>query len=350
MGSSYKVCQNGKTIFKKHYGVTDLNEKTPVSDKTIFRLASMTKPVTAVAILILIDRGLISLSEPVKKHIPGFENIHIVTENGEDMGETKTDVTVMHLLTHTSGFGSIKPTKMTTEDKKTVKNTVNCFIKAGLDFEPFTKKSYSPFAAFDVLVALTEKITGEDFEEFLKNEIFIPCDMKDTTFIPSEKQWERIITMHAKSEDGKSCKGQTTNGCVFEDFPANHKLGGAGLVSTLEDYSNFAEMLLNNGKTAKTRIVSEKTSRLLSTPYIPPCDIITPKEQWGLGVRVVTSEDFGTLSKGSFGWSGAYGSHFWVDPENNITAVFMKNSKFDGGSSNQSARRFESAVYDSLIN
>ena len=332
---------------KKHFGVSDFDKKTSVDDNTIFRLASMTKPITAVAILLLIDRGEISLETPVKTILPQFEDIHIISEQGVDLGVTKTDVTIMHLLTHTSGFGSTKPHNMTAEDKKTIKNTIDYFVKAGLDFEPFTKQAYSGYAAFDVLAAVVEKITGQDYEEFLQSEIFAPCNMNNTTFIPTESQQRRIITMHNKIQE-KNCIGATVDGCVFENFPYRHKLAGAGLVSTLTDYSNFAQMLLNKGKISKKQIISEDTFNLLCVPYVP-YEIMPGNERWGLGVRVVTSENHKYLPIGSYGWSGAYGTHFWCDYENNISAVYMKNSKVDGGAYNKSACRFEKAVYDAMI-
>ncbi|MBQ8525918.1 MAG: beta-lactamase family protein [Clostridia bacterium] len=346
-GSAYIVCQGGEVVYKKHFGVTELSSKTPVSDDTIFRLASMTKPVTAMAMLILIDRGLISLSDPVKKYLPQFDKIHVVPEAGTDLGETKTDVTVMHLLTHTSGLGSGKPVNMTAKDRETVQDTVNYFVNAGLDFEPFTKQAYSGTAAFDALTAIAEKVTGEDYEEFLQREIFKPCNMKNTTFIPSESQWKRFISMHNKV-DGKSCEVKTAANCVFEEYPGSHKLGGAGLASTLTDYSHFAQMLLNKGKTENAQIVSEEIFSLLPIPYVPK-DIMPGTCRWGLAVRVITDEAYGNLPVGSYGWSGAYGSHFWIDTKNEITAVFMKNSKFDGGAGNKSACRFEKAVHDALV-
>ena len=160
----------------------------------------MTKPITAVAILILVDRGLISLDEPVSKYIPEFEDIHIITPDGTDLGKTKTPVTILHCLTHTSGFGSEKIIAMSEDDRETISNTVKCYINAGLDFEPFTKQAYSAFAAFDVLAAIVEYVTKQDYETFLKNEIFVPCNMLNTTFSPTEKQWKQLMMMHNKVE------------------------------------------------------------------------------------------------------------------------------------------------------
>ena len=345
-GSSYFVYQNGEVVLKKHFGHISIDGKDPVDDTTIYRLASMTKPITAVAILILVDRGLISLDEPVSKYIPEFEDIHIITSDGADLGKTKTPVTILHCLTHTSGIGGVKVIDVDDKAKETIADTINYYINAGLDFEPFTKQAYSGYAAFDVLAAVVEKVTGQYYDDFIKKEIFIPCNMSDTTFSPSEEQWNRFMTMHNKVNE-RNDVGITYPGCVFEKFPCKHNLAGAGLVSTLKDYSNFAKMLLNKGKIDNYKILSEQTFRKLSTPYVPK-DIMPGYESWGLGVRVITDKKYPNLTVGSFGWSGAYGSHFWIDPENNIVAVFMKNSRFDGGAGNCSARRFKEAVFNSL--
>ena len=236
---------------------------------------------------------------------------------------------------------------MSEKDRLSISDTIKCFINTGLDFKPFTKQAYSAFAAFDVLAAIIEKVAKQDYEVFLKEQIFIPCNMTDTTFLPSEKQWGRLIMMHNKV-DGKNDEGVTYPGCVFEKFPCEHKLAGAGMVSTLNDYSKFAQMLLNKGEINHRRVLSEDTFDKLSTPYVPK-DIMPGSETWGLGVRVITDEAYKYLHVGSYGWSGAYGSHFWIDPENDICAVYMKNSRFDGGAGNYSARRFEKAVFDALI-
>ena len=345
-GSSYYVYQNGDTVLKRHFGYADAEGIIPIDDNTIFRMASMTKPVTAVAMLILIERGLISLSDPVHKFLPEFKNIHVISKDGVDLGITQTDVNIMHLLTHTSGLGTDKVVTLTDDDRKTIQNTLNCYIKAGLDFEPFSMQRYSPYAAFDALEAIAEEVTKQDFESFLQENIFIPCNMKDTTFCPTEEQWDRLAVMHNKN-DGKSIIGSINRGCVFGQFPYKHKLAGAGLISTLNDYSSFGRMLLNGGIINNKQIIAYDTFKMMTKAYVPK-NIMPGNENWGLGVRVITDETYDVLPVGTFGWSGAYGTHFWIDPSNNICAIFMKNSQFDGGSGNKSACRFEEAVHNSF--
>lgn len=351
-GSAYCVIQEDNVIYKNCFGTTSADNAEAVTENTIFRLASMTKPITAIATLILVERGQLSLSDKVSDYLPEYKGVHItqISDTNEkiDLGKAQNDITICHLLTHTSGIGSdaAKLQEMTDEDKKSIDNSIEFHAKAGLDFEPGTKQQYSGTGAFDVLVKIIEKITKTDYLHFLQQEIFEPCEMVNTTFIPTHEQWKQIIAMHNKV-DGKSSVAKMKENCVFGDYPCTHYLGGAGLVSTLDDYSKFAKMLLNNGKTSKKQILSEETFRLLHTPFVSE-KIMPSNQSWGLGVRVIVKEAYKTLPVGAFGWSGAYGSHFWIDPTNKVAAVFMKNSRFDGGAANESARNFEKAVNDSF--
>ncbi len=352
-GSAYCVIQQDRVVYKNCFGYLSDETNAPVTEHTLFRLASMTKPITAMAVLILMDRGQLKLSDPVSNYLPAFGEVRIVKCPNPltciDLGKPKKDVTIEHLLTHTSGFGSeeTKVVGMTVKDKSTIDNSIQYFLREGLDFEPGTKQQYSGTGAFDVLVKIIEQITLLDYQDFLQKEIFEPCGMYDTTFVPHIEQWQRMIAMH-KKVNGKSAVRKMKNHCIFGDYPCTHYLGGAGLVSTLADYGNFAKMLLNKGKTQTTALVSEETFQLLCTPKVSK-EIMPGPERWGLGVRVIVDASYQTLPVGSFGWSGAYGSHFWIDPENEIAAVFMKNSIFDGGAGNESARNFEKAVNNSFV-
>ena len=349
-GTAYAVYQDGEELFKGCFGVTSPDGED-VREDTIFRLASMTKPITAVAALILIERGLISLDDPVTKYIPEFEGIHIteVNEKNEliDKGEAKNIIYIRNLLSHTSGIGTlVLDGFMTDEDRRTIENMISFYARTGIGFEPMSQQQYSGVGAFDVMTAIIERVTGEDYLTFLKREIFMPCNMSDTTFMPDESRRKRMITMHNKV-DGKNAVGETFEGCVFQNFPMTHFLGGAGLVSTLNDYIKFALMLQNKGVSEGGRIVSEDTFALLTQINVTD-EIMPGNEKWGLGVRVITDSSYPSLDVGTYGWSGAYGTHFWIDPENKVTAVFMKNSRFDGGAANKSAVRFEEAVYASF--
>ncbi len=352
-GSAYCVIEGQDVVYNKCFGTTSVDNAEPVTENTIFRMASMTKPVTAVATLVLVERGLLSLSDKVSEYLPEFKDIHITQftqlERLIDLGKAQNEITVCNLLTHTSGIGSepLKEAKMTDEDIKDLYSSVGFYSRIGLDFEPGTKQQYSGIGAFNVLAKIIEKVTRTDYPGFLKQEIFEPCGMLNTTFVPTQEQWGQIIAMHNKV-DGKNGVIEMNDNCVFADYPCTNHLGGAGLLSTLADYSRFAKMLLNKGKTPTKQIICEDTFKLLHTPFVSET-IMPGSERWGLGVRVIVREDYENLPVGTFGWSGAYGTHFWIDPTNNIAAVYMKNSLFDGGAGNESARNFEKAVSDSLI-
>ena len=355
-GSAALIRQNGQIVYENYFGnMVPGEDSAPVTDSTIFRLASMTKPVTAAAVLLLVSRGLLDLNDPVEKYLPGFQNMHLsaLDENGSllDAGPVSEKVAILHLLTHTSGIGSTEVgdrqhALMPMEANRTLSSAVDYFSRQGLAFEPFTAQAYSPLAAFDVLARIVELLTGEDYNDFLKREIFDPCDMKDTTFLPSQEQKSRLITMH-NLIDQKGCIGETFEDCNFCDVPNTHYLGGAGLVSTVRDYSNFAEMLANRGRFRDNQILPEELVELMATPHVPET-IMPGSERWGLGVRVITSEEYDILPVGTFGWSGAFGTHFWVDPVNHVTAVYMKNSLYDGGSGAITSHHFEEDVHASF--
>ena len=170
-GSAYCVIQGDEIVYKNCFGNTSSDNKELVTENTIFRLASMTKPVTAIATLVLVQRGLLSLSDKVASYLPEFEDIHVTQSTAEnqwtDFGKAQNDVTICHLLSHTSGIGcdAKKAQKMTEEDKKSVDSAVAFYSKTGLDFEPGTKQQYSGTGAFDVLVKIIEKITVQCYNQ-----------------------------------------------------------------------------------------------------------------------------------------------------------------------------------------
>jgi CubicO group peptidase (beta-lactamase class C family) len=346
-GSAYYVYDNGE-ITEKCYGNMSLNSDMPITNTTLFRLASMTKPITAVAALVAMEKGLLSLDDTVDKFIPEFKQIQIKDASGKVSG-LKKQPTILNILTHTSGIGSDaqKLSAMTSADQATLNSAIAFYLGSGLDFEPGTKQAYSATGAFDVLVKIIETATGEDYLQFLQKNIFEPCNMKDTTFLPTDEQWGRIVDMH-QQVNGENAVATMPEGCIFGNVPVTHYLGGAGLVSTLQDYANFAKMLLNGGQGEKGKVISTTSVKLLSSAQISK-DVMPGNVRWGLGVRVITKKSYPHLPVGSFGWSGAYGSHFWIDPVNNVFAVYMKNSHVDGGASNESANKFEKAVYTALL-
>ncbi|MBR6782054.1 MAG: beta-lactamase family protein [Clostridia bacterium] len=355
------VMQNGEVIYKAYNGkasfAADISLNDENGDKAIFRLASMTKPVTAVAVLIQVARGKLGLDQPITDFLPEFSNMMV--------GELKDGVltakepakrilTPRMLLSHQNGMvaGPIGDHQGlgTPEQRQDLTHVVDYFSTLLLDFQPTEAQFYSATAAFDICARLVEITSGMDYNTFVHKEIFEPLGMTDTTFLPTEEQWSRFVRVHTRREERGVGIGEDAPdcpGCIFSDFPVTWFSGGAGLCSTLPDYVKFAEMLVRDGKLPDGReLVPEELFRQLRTPWVP-YEIMPAWERWGLGVRVITG-DHPWLPPGCFGWSGAYGSHFWVDPDNKITAVYMKNSWIDGGAGSQTSVHFEQDVYACL--
>ena len=345
LGASLLVAEGDGIVYRNSFGFADSNGRK-FDEGTLFRLASMTKPITAVAVMILVDRGILSLSDTVDKFYPKFKNMKRI-ENGE-LFDVDIPITMTHLLSHSSGVGSgaawsYSEKRITALDYSSVESFVDFLSTQPLSFIPGTKQEYSGIASFSILTGIVQKITGMPYPEFLKKEIFDPCNMTDTTFTPTEEQWSRLVEMHNKV-DGKNAVGITFDGCVFQNVPAENYLGGAGLVSSVSDYFAFAKMLLSGGEINGHRILSPESFHRMLVPIIES----EAGESWGLGMRVITGPKKAPLPIGAFGWSGAYGTHFWIDPENNILAIYMKNSRFDGGSHAVTGRNFELDVYSAL--
>lgn len=355
------VMQDGEVIYKAYNGkanfAADISLNNENGDNAIFRLASMTKPITAVAVLIQVARGRLDLDQPITDFLPQFGNMMV--------GELKDGVltakepakrilTPRMLLSHQNGMvaGPIGDHQGlgTPEQRQDLTHVVDYFSTLLLDFQPTEAQFYSATAAFDICARLVEITSGMDYNTFVQKEIFEPLGMTDTTFLPTEEQWSRFVSVHTRREENGVFIGEDAPvcpGCIFSDFPVTWFSGGAGLCSTLPDYVKFAEMLVRDGRLPDGReLVPEELFRELRTPWVP-YEIMPVWERWGLGVRVITG-DHPWLPHGCFGWSGAYGSHFWVDPDNKITAVYMKNSWFDGGAGSQTSVHFEQDVYACL--
>lgn len=350
-GCAAMVMQNGEVMYSNYFS----SEGFDVNEKTAFRLASMTKPITAAAILICIDRGLVALDDKVSKFVPGFAEMQIGRMNDgvlEIVGNAEKEITILHLLTHTSGLGSgdvgnYALSKMTWEKEQScLREAVEHYSRSALDFEPFSAQFYSAIFGFDVLARIVEIASGMQYNDFIRENILDPLGMDDTTFTPTDEQRGRLIPMH-DYVDGKAVPVDFPVGGMFEGLPLAYFMGGAGLAATMSDYSRFAEMLLNYGEYNGKRIISRELVEAMGTPHVPH-EIMPYSERWGLGVRVIVNDEYKRLPVGAYGWSGAYGTHFWVDPENKITAIYMKNSRFDGGSGAETAAHFEEDVTNSF--
>ena len=351
-GAEVIVNQDGETLFRRAYGTNGLHGGK-LEPGMLYRIASMTKPITSVALLQQVDNGNVNLLAPVSEYLPGFTHM---TVGHEENGRVVVDraavgvIRVFNLLSHTSGIGSAPLSLIQPFPRESVAATATYYSKAPLCFDPYTAESYSATAAFDVAARIVEVVSGEEFGAYLKRRVFDPLQMRDTGFDPSPEQWARTVAMHNVTDKGEVFDLEMTPGCVFEGIPPKACCAGGGLLSSAEDYSRFAEMLLDHG-VSKTgaRVLSDEMVVRMQTPHVPESMRNLDDDRWGLGVRVCTRiSKKQPLPLGAFGWSGAYGTHFWVDPVNRITAVYMKNSYYDGGCFSQSGSLFERDVMDSL--
>lgn len=353
------VNQDGKRVYAAEYG-TDLKTGEKLKKDATYRIASMTKPVTVLSVLQQVEKGNIDLNAPLSDYIDGYKNLptgKYVDGKFTITGKSKTPIKIYHLFSHTSGIetGDIVAeftAKLKESEKATLKDVVEYFSDKPLFFETGTAQLYSPHVAFDIGARIVEKVSGLDFNTYVKKNITDVIGMKDTTFNPTEDQWKRLVKLYSLNADETPAEEKDGYCHIYGTNPLTYYCGGAGLMSTAEDYSLFAETLLNGGIAPNgKRVIGEKTLKEMSTPYCPIKFMDVPTQKtgvtWGLGVRVFT-EDVGKLPKGTFGWSGAYGTHFYVDPVNRITAIYMKNSLFNGGAGAATAENFETDIMSSL--
>jgi CubicO group peptidase (beta-lactamase class C family) len=363
-GAVTLVARRGRIAHFETHGMMDIDSKKPMAKDAIFRIMSMTKPVVGVSILMILEEGKIRLSDPVSKFIPELKDIKVAvplpsppaspfapapkTQQDPRFYTMPADreITIRDLLTHTSGIVS-GPISMSQNAKVSFKQgekLADYIPRLGavpLEFQPGTKWAYSAQAGIDTLARIVEIVSGETFDQFLRRRLFEPLEMKDTCFYPAEALKPRIATLY---------RG-TPKGLQKQDNPAfmngTYLSGGGGLFSTAPDYLRFGQMLANGGELEGRRVLGRRTVELMASLHI--ADTLpgrTPGEGYGLTVRVISNSGAAatTLSVGSFGWSGAFGTHFWVDPKEKIVAVLMTQ-----GGSMELAADFETAVMQAVI-
>jgi CubicO group peptidase (beta-lactamase class C family) len=350
-GAAVLVKQHGKDIHRACFGQSAPGKA--LEQNALFRLASMTKPITAAAIIKQIERGLLSLDDPLEKFIPAYGEMEIgrMREDGqlEIVGKAQRKITILHLLTHASGIGCEPLTAYveglyTPERESDLCSVTQTYADYPLSFEPGTAQAYSGRVGFDLLARVVELTADMPYDEYLRQEIFTPLCMEDATFTPSGAQWERMVCLH-DYKDGQSLFHPLDRAHVFGPLPLGYFCGGAGLVATLSDYEKFASMLLRGGKAESgEQLLREQSVRLMRTPAISEA-IMPGNQRWGLGMRVITDASYPMLPTNAYGWSGAYGTHFWLDPDNDTIGIYMKNSHYDGGSGAMTAVHFEKNVY-----
>ena len=354
MGCVYGVYDKNGEIVSSAIGYSDLAGTKEMTTDAIFRMASMTKPVTGVAVMQLYEKGLIDLDAPLSKWFPAFETMLIAEkiENNQVVKVKKATVqlTPRMLLSHCNGLGTSNVTGLHNLRVTDLAQSVENYTTDVLGFEPTTNAGYSATYAFDVLARIVEIESGMPYEMYVQRYIFEPLGMVDTTYLPSDEQLSRVVDFVAISGSSLSI-GKINAKSGFAGYADGTVSGSWGLFSTLNDYSRFARMLLRGGELDGVRILNEETVKLMAT--VNPLSVaanMSSTQNWGLSVKVrekTTSSQ--PLSVGSYGWSGAYGTHFWVDPELGYVAVYMLNLSGCGGSGAPTVSEFESCVASGII-
>jgi CubicO group peptidase (beta-lactamase class C family) len=321
-GVSLMVIRNNETALRTNIGFADVKNNLPVEDNTIFRIFSMTKPITAVALMTLYDEGKFQLDDKVSDFIPEFASTMVYNSETKILEPQNTPMTIRHLLTHTSGLTYGWDQKSYVDSLYRVTGAAGwdgvlgdkIKILAGipLKHQPGTKYEYS--VSIDVAGYLVEVISGMPLDKYMKTKIFDPLKMEDTGFYVPEEKHNRFAAVYTLKNDSLQ-EQSSVNGMNFK-VPATLFSGGGGLVSTIGDYSKFAQMLLNGGEFSGERILKESTVEMIMSNQLPAGVDYENGGSYGLGGSV-------NPEKGHYGWSGAASTHFVVDKKNNMVIIAL---------------------------
>jgi CubicO group peptidase (beta-lactamase class C family) len=369
VGVSALVNERGKEVYFAAFGHADRENGVPMTRDTVVQIFSMTKPVTGVALMRLYERGKFKLDDPLEKHAPEFADVKVyagMDENGQPKYEApKRKIIMYDILRHTAGFttgGDEGPTGAIYReiDPRALTNTLPQFVQklsqVPLLSHPGTRWLYTDVV--DVQAYLVEKISGVPFDKYLELHIFKPLGMTSTRFtiLPTDPDRPKLAAMYLRAEDGTLTRQPDEEAYRFngQDWPL--KPGSYGLVSTLDDYMKFARMLAGGGKLNRARILKPETVKLMATDAMPKevtdKSWLPSKGQVGFGidfaVRIAPPKDAAEASGavGEFFWDGAASTLFWVDPQNDITAVlFTQLRPFDKVGLHKA---FRDAVYHNI--
>ena len=374
-GGAMIVRKGGQIVYQNKWGWADIAAQTPIDDTAIFRMMSMTKPVTAVGILMLMEKGLLRLDDPISRFLPQFSNMQVscdkryVYKPGMNMAfmllklpffrmeRVKTEpasreITIRDLLSHCSGLeqGIVGFMAMAKDKQKvsTLSQQMDKFSRWVLGFQPGTDTGYSPRAGFDVLTRIIEIVSGMDADTYFRKEIFEPLGMKDSFFWPDDMQKKRIVKAYKrKKDDLLDVTGTKDDMYGILACEEGYIAGCGGLFSTLSDYDHFVQMLNNGGSYNGIQFLTQETVQLMHTEAPEKHMEPDPGQVWGLGVKIRQDPVKGNLpvTTGTYGWSGAFGTHFFISPEDDLSCVWMTNRTDLGGSGSYISAKIEELVF-----
>ena len=367
-GAVALIARNGQVAYHKEFGFADIESQAPMQPDSIFRIASMTKAVTSVAVMMLHERGRFQLTDPLAKYIPEFADMTVISEVDEQGNVTATvpatkPIRIIDLLTHSSGIAyPFIPSKLQTSYREagiidgpttldvSLEEQMKLLAKQPLLFEPGSKFAYG--LSTDVLGYLVEVIGGKSLDQFFAEEIFQPLGMQDTHFyLPADKA-DRLVTLYSHVDGTGLVAYQTSDfdtGANEALYPVSgaktYYSGGAGLSSTAADYTRFLQMLLNNGELDGVRLLGRKSVELMRTARIDWDGDEVP--DFGLGFAVVSDiGKRGELSSvGTYAWGGAFNTVFWIDPTEQLVGVYMSQAR---PTQSDMGDRFRTLVYQAL--
>jgi CubicO group peptidase (beta-lactamase class C family) len=350
-GASGLIARHGKIAYQETWGFADREAGTPMQMDTIHRIYSMTKPITGVALMMLYEEGKFQLNDPIAKFLPEFAKMMVaIEERNPQTGRVdfttvpaKRMITVRDLLRHTAGFsyGVFGDTSVDQAYRKagilsdlTLKDFALNLSKLPLQYEPGTRWHYS--VSVDLQGRLIEVLAGKPFDQFLQERIFTPLGMVDTGFVvPASKKY-RFAKLYTPTKAGgiepialcntrEDCLAKFPNAAPSLSEVQGMLSGGGGLVSTAYDYLRFCQMLLNKGTHEGNRLLSRKTVELMSSDNLGSIPGMSPGYGFGLGFAVSKAPgEAGMMgTAGEFNWSGAAGTKFWIDPQEDLIGIFM---------------------------
>jgi len=372
-GGALIVRKDGEVIYQNKWGYSNVEEQQLIEDDTIFKIASMTKIVTAIGVMKLYDQEKLSLDDEVRKYIPEFTDPKVVVDkrfvNLDNLkhplwkiltfkhdkiktAPAEREITIRDLLSHSSGLelgavGYIALLKMKYKED-TLKTRAEKYAKYPLDFQPGTAAGYSPAASFDVLARIVEIISGRSFADYLKSEIFEPLEMKDATFRPTEEQWKRVAQIYkARRSKHVNMTGTKKDIDFVGRIGPNYFSGSGGLYCTLDDFDSLGQMLCAEGKYRGKQFLKSETVQLMHTEAALNHLEFGPGMVWGLGMLIrqdpEKSESF--AKTGTYGWSGHFGTHFFVSPEDKLEVVFMMARSDIGGWGSYIINKVEELIF-----
>ena len=378
-GGALLVRRDEEVLYENTFGYSNIAARQAIARDSLYRLMSMTKPITAVAVMQLAEQGKIELDAPLNRYLHGFTAMRVVDDKRYAYHEgmnalsllpglltfrlkaprtvpAERDITIRDLLCHASGleqgiYGLISM-KLDKSKRESLAALEQKYSTMPLDFQPGKGGGYSPLAGFDLLARVVEVVSGLPFDAYLQQNLFDPLGMQDTAFRLDDAQTARLV--HVYKREKNRLKDVTD---TAEDMDSllkrgeNYTAGCGGLFSTLHDYDRFAHMLLSGGEVDGVRVLQPETVRLMGQQGSPDYPDPDPGCAWGLGMKIRKDPQKAksACTAGTLGWSGAFGTHFFVSPKDHLSAVWMMNRSDIDGAGSYISKKIEELVFGCFV-